>query len=91
LTWAEAGRSFSLQLRRIGAQFEDDLNQRRLPAATTFDLFGSLPITRSLSLVARGENALNRRVLAALGADGTEERTTPRTLWLGLRLRRPAD
>jgi outer membrane receptor protein involved in Fe transport len=86
LAWAEAGRSVSLQLRRVGAQFDDDLNRRRLPAATVVDAFGTMPITGSLSLVARGENVLNRRVVAARGADGTEERATPRTFWIGLRL-----
>ena len=30
---------------------------------------------------------LDRTVIATLGSDGTRERTLPRTIWLGLRLR----
>jgi hypothetical protein len=45
-----------------------------------------VPITRSLILVARGENILDSRVVAAVGPDGTVERATPRVFWIGLRL-----
>jgi len=38
-------------------------------------------------LVARGENITNQLVEAAVNGDGSVERATPRTLWIGLRLR----
>jgi outer membrane receptor protein involved in Fe transport len=88
LEWEQAGRALSLQLRRVGAQYEDDLNQRRLPAATTIDLFAAWPLIRDLQVVARGENLLDTRVVAGIAADGSVERATPRTLWLGLRFNR---
>jgi outer membrane receptor protein involved in Fe transport len=84
--WERSGRTVSLLMRHVDAQFEDDLNQRSLPAATTIDAFGAIPLTSRLQLVARGENLLNERVVAGVGGDGAIERATPRILWLGLRL-----
>ena len=74
-------------LRRVGAQYEDDLNTRTLKAATTIDAYASWPLTRTLQLVARGENITNKLVMAGIGGDGSVERATPRTLWLGIRAR----
>ena len=84
--WERNGRTVSLLMRHVGAQFEDDLNQRGLPAATTIDAFGALTVSSRLQLVARGENLLNERVVVGIGGDGAIERATPPTLWLGLRL-----
>jgi hypothetical protein len=39
-----------------------------------------------VAIEARGENLANARVLAGISGDGIEERATPRTLWIGLRL-----
>ncbi|MBA3511151.1 MAG: TonB-dependent receptor [Sphingomonas sp.] len=83
--WERNGRSLSLLLRHVGAQFEDDLNQRSLPSATTIDAFAAVPIGATFQLVARAENLLNERVVAGIGGDGAIERATSRTLWLGLR------
>jgi outer membrane receptor protein involved in Fe transport len=83
--WESGGRAVSLVIRHVGAQFEDDLNQRRLPPATTLDAFAAWPLGRRVQIVARGENLLNELVVAGIGADGSVERATPRTLWLGLR------
>jgi vitamin B12 transporter len=83
--WDDSGRSVFLVLRRVGAQFEDDLNQRLLPAATTIDAFGAWPVTRDLQLVLRAENLFDARVVAGIDGDGAVERATPRTLWVGLR------
>jgi hypothetical protein len=44
-------------------------------------------MTRGLQLVARAENLTNKLVMAAVNGDGSIERATPRTLWIGLRLR----
>ncbi len=74
-------------LRRVGAQYEDDLNSRSLDAATTLDAFAAWPLASRLQLVARGENLFDATVEAAVNGDGSIERATPRTLWIGLRLR----
>jgi outer membrane receptor protein involved in Fe transport len=87
LSFEGRGRAASLVLRHAGGQFEDDLNQRRLPVATTIDLFGAWPVHRRWQLVLRGENLFDEPVVAGIGGDGVVERATPRTLWLGLRLR----
>jgi outer membrane receptor protein involved in Fe transport len=87
LGWSEGGRFASVALRRTGAQYEDDLNSLRLPGGTVVDLAGGLPLTSRLQLTARVENMLDAEVLAALSSDGVRERITPRTLWVGLRLR----
>ena len=84
--WHDRGRSASIEVRRVGAQFEDDLNHLRIPAATTLDGFLAWPLTDRLQIFARGQNLLNGTVIAGLDTDGTEERATPRTFWIGLRL-----
>lgn len=85
LGWQDRNRAFSLLIRHVGAQFEDDLNTRRLAPATTIDAFLAWPLTDRLQLVARGENLLDETVIAGIGDDGTVERATPRTVWVGLR------
>jgi outer membrane receptor protein involved in Fe transport len=85
--WEQGSKGLQLVLRRVGAQFEDDLNTRTLHAATTVDAFASWPLTRRVQLVARGENITNKLVQAGINGDGSVERATPRTLWIGLRLR----
>jgi outer membrane receptor protein involved in Fe transport len=86
-SWQQGGKSAEIVLSRIGAQYEDDLNTRVLKSATTLDASASLPIAHHLELVARAENITNALVMAALNSDGSIERATPRTLWIGLRLR----
>jgi outer membrane receptor protein involved in Fe transport len=86
-SWQGGGKGAELDLRRVGAQYEDDLNTRVLKGATTLDAFASWPLGRRLQLVARGENITNALVMAGIGGDGSIERATPRTLWIGLRLR----
>ena len=76
--------------RYVSSQYEDDQNSRRLVSATTLDLTAGLPIATvlgtSLQIEARAQNVTNTQVVATLAADGTIERATPRTLWIGLRL-----
>jgi outer membrane receptor protein involved in Fe transport len=86
-SWERAGKDAELVLRRVGAQFEDDLNTRLLKGATTLDAFASWPLGRKIQLVLRGENLANALVMAGIGGDGAVERATPRTLWIGVRLR----
>jgi len=87
LSWERDGTGAELVLRRVGSQFEDDLNTRVLKGATTLDASLSWLLGRRLQLVARTENVANALVMATLNGDGSVERATPRTLWLGLRLR----
>ena len=87
LGWEERGRWATLQARYVGGQFEDDLGRIRLPAALTFDASAGQPLTRRLSVTFRAENLLDKEVAAAISGSGAVERATPRTLWLGLRVR----
>jgi vitamin B12 transporter len=85
--WEQGGKGAQLIVRRVGAQYEDDLNTRTLHAATMFDAFASWPLNERLQLVARGENITNKLVETGINGDGSIERATPRILWIGLRLR----
>jgi outer membrane receptor protein involved in Fe transport len=87
LSWERGGKGAQLVLRRVGAQHEDDLNSRTLKGATTIDVYASWPLAKRLLIVARAENITDKLVMAALNGDGSIERATPRTLWIGLRLR----
>jgi outer membrane receptor protein involved in Fe transport len=87
LAWESGGKAAAISVRQVGNQYEDDLNALKIPAATTIDAFAALPLSRSIQLVVRGENLLDKTVVAGLGSDGTVERAIPRTLWVGVRLR----
>ncbi|WP_308517242.1 TonB-dependent receptor [Sphingomonas flavescens] len=88
LAWnSKTGHLLSMTARALSGQFDDDLNQRRLKGVVTFDAFGSLPVTKRLAVEVRGENITNSLVQTALGSDGSVERASPRTFWLGLRLK----
>lgn len=87
LGWSDNRLSLDATARLTGRQFEDDNNDRRLPAALTFDGVARFAVTGRLSLEARAENIFNHAVIATLAADGTRERALPRTLWIGLSLR----
>ena len=63
------------------------ISRLRLPSATTVDGFAAWPLTKHLQLVTRAQNILGERVVTGLDENGTVERGTPRTLWIGLRLR----
>ena len=84
--WSSGRRSASVLIEHVGAQYDDDLNRRRLPPATTVGAFVAWPIGRRFDLTARGENLLGARVVASIGDDATVERARPRTLWLGVRM-----
>jgi len=84
-SWEQGGKGAQLVLRRVGSQFEDDLNSRKLKGATTVDAFASWPLTSRFQLIARGENLTNQLVMAGINGDGSVERATPRTLWIGIR------
>ena len=85
--WEKNGKGAQLILRHIGAQFDDDLNTDVLKSANTIDAFLSWPLAGRLQLIARGENITNALVMAGINGDDSIERATPRTLWIGVRLR----
>jgi vitamin B12 transporter len=86
-SWEQDGKGAELVLRRVGAQYEDDVNTRVLKGGTTFDASATWPLSRRLQVVGRAENVTNALVMAGIGGDGSVERATPRTVWIGLRLR----
>ena len=77
--------TFALTLRHTGAQYEDDLETDLLPAATTLDAFAEVPIAGPVSLVLRGENLWDARVVTR-NSGGSIDLGTPRTLWAGVRV-----
>jgi len=92
LSWQGPRGAFaSFGARYASSQFEDDLNAQRIADALTFDAAAAIPLTRRLALDARAENLANARIVAGISGAGIIERAAPRTLWLGLTLRRGAD
>ena len=88
LAWApDEGWVLAASLRHVGAQFEDDLEADVLPAATTLGAYAQVPLGAGLSLVLRGENLTNETVVTR-NSGGSIDLGAPRTLWLGLKLRR---
>ena len=80
------GWRLAATLRHTGSQFEDDLESDVLPAATTLDAFAEVPLWSALTLVLRGENLTDERIVTRNQA-GSIDLGAPRTLWLGLKLR----
>ena len=78
-------RGLSATLRYVAAQFDDDLNRRRLAPALTLDVVADMPIARGVSAQLRAENLTDARVEAAVSATGIVERAGPRTIWIGVR------
>ncbi|MEL7218418.1 MAG: TonB-dependent receptor, partial [Pseudomonadota bacterium] len=72
-------------LRHVGAQFEDDQETDRLPAATTLNLFAQMPLNNEISLIARAENVLDETIVTR-NARGAIDLGVPRTIWFGVRI-----
>jgi outer membrane receptor protein involved in Fe transport len=88
LEWApRADWRVAATLRHVGRQFEDDLETDVLPAATTLDAFAQVPLGDRLSLVLRGENLTDERIVTR-NQGGSIDLGAPRTLWAGLRFGR---
>ncbi len=88
IAWRGPESSYaSLGMRYTGGRFEDDLNRQRIPAALTFDAFAAIPLGRKISVELRAENLTDEQAAAGISGGGIVERATPRTLWIGLRLR----
>ena len=86
LGWERRRTEAMVFLRYAGPQFDDDLNLERLPAAMTVDVSGAIPVTPYAQLRLRVENLLDRDNAVGFATGGAVERSTPRTIWLGLRL-----
>jgi vitamin B12 transporter len=74
----------ALTLRHVADQFEDDLETDVLPAATTLDFFGTVPLGRGFALVVRGENLFDAQVITRNQA-GSMDQGAPLTVWGGVR------
>jgi outer membrane receptor protein involved in Fe transport len=87
LGWRRNGAVLSGTLRHAARQFDDDQNSRSLDPATTADAYLALPLSDAVAVEARAENLFDARVEAGIAGAGIVERATPRTLWIGVRLR----
>jgi vitamin B12 transporter len=85
LAWQpRKGMRFSGTLRHTGAAYEDDLQTDVLPPATTLDLFAQVPLWREFSMVLRGENVFDEKIVTR-NQGGSMDLGTPATFWAGLR------
>ncbi len=86
LAWAPAqGWRLATTLRHIGQQYEDDLETDSLPPATTLDALAQIPLAGPLTLVLRGENLFDERIVTRSDS-GSIDLGTPRTLWAGFKV-----
>lgn len=87
VAWENArGFGASLTARYVGDQYEDDLQTDVLPAATTVDGVVKVPLGRHIAVVARVENLFDETVITR-NAAGSIDLGTPRTLWIGVRIK----
>ncbi|MEL6237355.1 MAG: TonB-dependent receptor [Pseudomonadota bacterium] len=86
LAWEPAeGWRLASTLRHTSAQFEDDQETDRLPAATTLDLFATAPLSKELSVVVRAENLFDEEIVTR-NAAGAIDLGVPQTFWAGVRV-----
>ena len=86
LAWRPADRwLLATSLRHTGAQWEDDLETDRLPAATTLDAVAELPLGQHLLLVLRAVNVTGEQIVTRNQA-GSQDLGAPRTFWAGFRI-----
>lgn len=87
LAWRPAeGALLAATLRHTGAQFEDDLESDRLPAATTLDLVVTVPLSSQIGLILRGENLTGTEIVTR-NQGGSIDLGAPRTVWAGVKLK----
>ncbi|MEM7666096.1 MAG: TonB-dependent receptor [Pseudomonadota bacterium] len=85
LAWRPAdGWKVATTLRHISTQFEDDQETDSLVPATTVDLLAQARLVDKLSLVVRGENLFDERIVTR-NAGGAIDLGVPLTVWVGLR------
>ena len=80
--------SLSLDLRYESDRFDDDLNSRRLSAATTADLRADWRLTPGAQVFIAADNVLDAPVATGQTADGVYAYGPPRAVRIGLTLRR---
>ncbi|MBH0114187.1 TonB-dependent receptor [Novosphingobium sp. YJ-S2-02] len=84
LAWLPArGWRLAATLRHIGKQFEDDLESEALPAATTLGAYAKIPVNPLVSVVLRGENLTDERIVTR-DQSGSIDLGVPRTIWAGI-------
>ena len=81
--WERGGKGFEIDLRRVGAQFDDDLNQFPLRGYFVADVFAAHAIAPHLDATLAVENLFDRRVETA--ATPVITLGQPRTARVGLR------
>ena len=85
LAWeGGSGAGLSATVSYVGKQYEDDLQTDALRGALTVDAIAKLPIGKDITLVARGENLFDEKVVTRNQA-GSIDLGTPRMLWIGFR------
>ena len=82
-----SGQRAALRLTYASDRYEDLENEMSLGDAFSLDASVRWPLTERLALDLRGTNLTNDTSLAGFASDGARERTAPRTIWIGLRLR----
>ena len=87
LGWRQDEWALSATVRHSARQFDDDQNSRVLAAATTLDGYLAVPVTKGIVAEFRAENLFDERVEAGVSGVNIIERATPRTFWVGLKLR----
>lgn len=86
LAWLpRAGWRIAATLRHVGRQFEDDQETASLPAATTLDAYVKVPVAPLVSVVLRGENLTDERIITR-DQGGSMDLGVPRTVWAGVRV-----
>ncbi|MFM8375157.1 MAG: TonB-dependent receptor domain-containing protein, partial [Phenylobacterium sp.] len=80
--------ALELSLRHEGERFDDDLNTRRLKAALTLDGRVAWTLSPGTEFYLAVDNLADARVQTALGGDGAAGLAAPRTVRLGVSLRR---
>jgi len=85
LAWeGGSGAGLSATVSYVGKQYEDDLQTDALRDALTVDALAKLPLGKGITLVARGENLFDEKVVTRNQA-GSIDLGTPRMLWIGFR------
>ncbi len=86
LSWKpRAGWHFAATLRHTGKEFEDDLETFVLPATTTLGAYAEIPVSEMFSVVLRGENLTDERVVTR-NQGGSMDLGVPRTVWAGIKM-----
>lgn len=76
--------TLSAAVRYESSRYDDDLNSRKLSAATTLDLRADWRVTPGVGLYAALDNATDARVETAETADGISSYDAPRTFRVGI-------